>query len=512
MIKSVFTTLTILALSFSAFATDEVIDAKGDMYYNACCYNRARTEYMKAYARRPDDAKLLKRIAETILNDENPRDTATFFIDKYLQLDPDDIEAYYMGAKAHYHARNFTKASKLLSNYQTMVTEPKDVEKANKLQSWISNAQRMLKDTLRCKLVNLGSMINTPSSELNPYIFGDDQTLIFACDEKYNSTEMMNYFNIKASETDGLLWAKSKAVTGAVNTLYDEYIVSVHGDKVIFNSNRDVQFSIYESQYKGQGRLSDGIKFEAPINMKGDEVGATYSVNCDTLIFSGTTANGKLDLFYSIKKTNGKWGDPRPLPGEINNIDSDENYPMLTNNGKRLFFASDREGSMGGYDLFYSDLNTKTGDWGRPVQLKYPINDMFDNMTISYTTTGRYAYISSIRNEGFGNRDIYAVIFDEGETTPAILKCFVGFAAKPKPIPVALMPLVEVFDQKGELVANVKTNLTRSTFILALDPGKYTLKIHTPGAMDYTEELDIAEKVYTQDAIEKIILLTPDNN
>lgn len=510
--KSVFLIIALIIQDTSIKAADEVIDAKGDMYFNASCYSKARAEYYKAYQKRPNDAKLLKRITEVILLDEEVRDTATYFIDKYLEIESDDKEAYYMAAQSHFYARNFSKASKLLSNYQTLITAQSDIDKAEKLQQFIKNSQRMMKDTLRCKLVNLGSMINTANSELNAFIYGDDQTLIFSSDDKYNSTEMINYFNVKFSETSGLLWSKSKTVTGDVNTLYDEYVVGISKDIVLFNSNRDVQFSIYESKYRNAGRLSEGIKYKEPIDMKGDEVGATLTPSGDTIIFSATTSNGKLDLFYSIKKINGKWGAPRPLPGNINIDNSDENYPNITPDGRRLYFASDREGSMGGYDIFYSDYNEKTREWGSPVQMKYPINDMYDNMTISHTSNGRYAYISSIRKGGFGSRDIYAVIFDEYELTPAIMKCYVGIKAKPKPLPVNEMPRVEVYDEKGELVANVKTNLTKQTFILALDPGVYTLNIEVDGAKDYKEIIDVAEKVYTQDAIEKIIILEPSDN
>lgn len=497
----------------AAFAADEVIDARGDMYYEASCYARARNEYFKAFAKRPDDPKLIKRIAEVILTDENPRDTAMFFIDKYLTLNSEDVEGYYMAAQAHFYGRDFSKAAKYLREYQAMAKNKTDIDKAAKLMSWIENSQRMLKDTMRCKLVNLGSMVNTQYAELNPFIFNDDQTLLFTSDDRYNSGDMINYFNMKFSETSGLLWSKSKTVSGDINTLYDEYIVSVNNiansTTVLFNSNRDVQFAIYESTYRGSGRLTEGIKYKEPINMKGDEVGACLSFSGDTIIFSATTANEKLDLFYSIKKTDGKWGEPRKLPGAINIDASDENYPMLTNDGTRLYFASDREGTMGGYDIFYSDLNTKTGEWGAPVQLKYPINDMYDNMTISYSASGRYAYISSIRAGGFGSRDIYAVIFDEFEVTPAIMKYSLGIKARPKPLPVSQMPRVEVYDANGELVADVKTNLTRQTFILALDPGNYTMTITSPETKPYEEDIEVVEKVYTQDAIEKIVILEP---
>ncbi len=493
-------------------AGQNVIDVKGDALFESESYTRALIEYMKAYTKRPDDTKLMRRIAETILNSESPRGEAIPFIERYMEKAPEaaeDVEIYYMAAQAHYHKHDFSKARKYLQNYQAMVNSEADNKKAETLNRWINNAQAAMKDTLNYMLVNLGEMVNTSYHEINPYILSDETTLIFSADDKYNSAAMMNYFNVKFSENKDLGWTKCKTVTGMVNTLYDEYSCGLGGGHVFFNSNRDVQFGIYDSRYINNGRMGDGYKIGAPIDMKGDEVAATMSLNGDTIIYSGTCENGKLDLFYSIKR-NDVWQTPRPLPGRINVEDCDENYPMLTDDGKRLYFSSDRSSSMGGMDLYYSDFNAKTGEWGEPVHLKYPINDTYDNLTVSFSRNGRYAYISSIREGGFGGRDIYALVYDKIMPYTALIKCNVSINMKPKPIPLTEMPLIEVVDENGETVAALKMKLASSTFIMALDPGKYTLTIDSDEAKPYKETLVVSEKYYDQQTpIEKTIMLQP---
>ncbi len=497
-----------LMLCVVAASADKTVERRGDMYFKAACYPRAVIEYLKDYNRSPNDADLLKRIAEAVLLDESPRDTAVFFIEKYMDMVPDDVEAYYLAAQAHFHAHHFAKASKYVSEYLAMASKQTDKDKAEKLQSWIYNAQRMMKDTLKCALYNLGEMINTPNSEINPYLMPDDKTLFFSCDEKFNSNEIIKYFNIKFSDNVELSWTKSKAVGGNVNTLYDEYVSGLSKDRMFYCSNSDVSFAIFEAKYKGNGRFEDGVKLNYPIDSKGDEIAATLSTNADTIIFSATNSKGKLDLYYSIR-FKGKWESARPLPGQINDSSSDDSYPNLSSDGKRLYFASNREGSMGGYDLYYSDLNVRTGEWGKPVQLKYPINDTYDNLSISFSSTGRYGYISAIRKGGFGNRDIYAVVFDNVMPSSAILRCYVGINTGGRPQPLTEQPLIEVRDMDGEVVARAKMNLSTSTFILALDPGKYELSIDTYEGKPHSETIEIDEKVYEPVAIEKIILLDP---
>ena len=506
-------TLAIIGLLCPIFSfaqeKQQPIDVRGDMYFEAECYTKALNEYMKAYTKRPDDNRLIRRIAETILKDEVVRSAAIPYLERYMKAEANlDAEVYFLAARAYYHAYQFDKAEEYLAKY----TQQPDANQGNAehLASCIQVARVMRKDTLKCAMINMGENINTPFAEINPFIMNHSSTLVYSSDDKYNSMMNMNYFNIKVSESRGLEWSKGKPVTGMVNTLYDEYVVGLSGDGIIFNSNRDGEFAIYESShYSGNGRMSDGERFDSPIDQVGHEVGGTRSLLGDTIIFSGTCENGKLDLFYSIR-LNDAWQEPRPLPGKVNTVDYDENYPNLSANGKRLYFSSDRPGTMGGFDLYYSDLDEKSGEWGEPVHLKYPLNDTYDNLTISFTPDNRYAYISAIKDGGFGGRDIYCVVFDDILPHIALIKCSVTVKAKPKPVPLGTQPLIEVTNENGEVVAALKMKMSNSTFILALDPGEYTLKIETGITKPYSEKITIAEKYYnSQIPIDKVIVLDP---
>lgn len=504
--------LFIFATCICAQQEEDFFNPRAEAYFEAGNYNRAYAEYIKAYPKQKTNLSLLYRLAESILQIEMPRDTACYFIEKFIEKEPGETEAYYMAALAYYHAHNFSKASARINKYLTMTTNKEDIDKAKKLQVWIANAERMVKNPTNIPIVNLGSTINTVNQEINPYIFPDGKTLIFSTDEKYNSMAMLNYFNLKVSDNLGLNWSKCKDVSGAdINTLYDEYVAGISENEVIFCSNRDVQFSLLKSERKGKGgKFGVAEKFEMPINDKGDEVAATFTATGDTMIFTKTMENGLLDLFYSIK-SRGTWGTPRPLPGEVNQLSSDENYPSMSPNGKRLYFASNRESSMGGYDLFYSDYNEQTKTWGKPTQMQYPINDTYDNLTISHTSDGRYGYISSIRKEGYGGRDIYAIIYEDVEPAIALFKCFVGLKnGDEDPKKLTETPRIHVYDETGKMVANLKANMKRSTFLIAIGPGTYTISIESPEAQPFKEKLVIPEKLFDKSTpISKKFILTP---
>ena len=83
-------------------------------------------------------------------------------------------------------------------------------------------------------------------------------------------------------------------------------------------------------------------------------------------------------------------------------------YPDLVNNGTTLYFASDKKGSKGGYDLYY--VNLKDNKWSSsPIQLDSNINTIADE--ISPFVTNDSIYFSSNRVGGFGGFDIYSSLF-----------------------------------------------------------------------------------------------------
>jgi hypothetical protein len=73
------------------------------------------------------------------------------------------------------------------------------------------------------------------------------------------------------------------------------------------------------------------------------------------LYASGPTAQGAFALYRSRRGSNGKWSKPEPLRtlrGFAGDRPAHDRTPAVTHDGKRLYFASDRDGGSGGYDLW----------------------------------------------------------------------------------------------------------------------------------------------------------------
>lgn len=147
---------------------------------------------------------------------------------------------------------------------------------------------------------------------------------------------------------------------------------------------------------------------------------ATFSVNGDTIYFSRNLAlpiklsdqndslNG-IGLFRSIKIKE-KWQEVESLP--FNNPSYSNKTPSLSNNGKRLFFSSNKPGGFGGYDLYYSDLID--GMWQEPINMGLTINTPY-NESFPYLSSTDKIFFSSDRPKGFGGLDLYYTYIVENQ-------------------------------------------------------------------------------------------------
>jgi peptidoglycan-associated lipoprotein len=132
-----------------------------------------------------------------------------------------------------------------------------------------------------------------------------------------------------------------------------------------------------------------------------------------TLYFSSNMEGGYggHDI-WMVKRTkkNKPWDKPINLGPNIN-TDGDEYYPYIREdptdpNLHVLYFASDGLLGMGGLDIFKVE---KSGDsWGKPVNMKYPINSSADDFAIIFEGKQEQGYFSSDRKGGKGSDDIYS--------------------------------------------------------------------------------------------------------
>ena len=132
---------------------------------------------------------------------------------------------------------------------------------------------------------------------------------------------------------------------------------------------------------------------------KGENSFVFVSEPRNILYFSGyeNEDSDNKDIFKVQLLPNGDWGKIEKLPSVINTL-YDEDYPVLTNNGTTLIFCSKGHNSLGGYDVFKSDLDTSSGVFTQPENLGIGVNSPFNDILYIEDKEKEYAYFSSDRD------------------------------------------------------------------------------------------------------------------
>ena len=124
---------------------------------------------------------------------------------------------------------------------------------------------------------------------------------------------------------------------------------------------------------------------------------------------------------YKTDQVNGAWSAPQKLNNQVNVEGFNALQPFITGDCKRLFFASDRPGGQGGYDIWVSNLDSN----GSPVDainLGSTINTPFDEQSPHYDEEDNQLIYSSKGFIGMGGFDLFKSTNNNGQwSVPANL-------------------------------------------------------------------------------------------
>ncbi|MFI5149427.1 MAG: hypothetical protein ACHQRM_06805 [Bacteroidia bacterium] len=152
-------------------------------------------------------------------------------------------------------------------------------------------------------------------------------------------------------------------------------------------------------------------EFKTPLDKKKKQESIIFLSPDKTEIFfssyGSSDENGK-DIYVIKRLPNGEYGKPVNLGYPVN-TEFDEDFPFLHPNGRVLYFASKGHNSMGGYDIFKSERNAETGVWGKPVNVDFAINSPDDDIMFVTDKDEKTAYFASRRASDQGRIDVYHI-------------------------------------------------------------------------------------------------------
>jgi len=132
------------------------------------------------------------------------------------------------------------------------------------------------------------------------------------------------------------------------------------------------------------------------------------SADGDYMVFASDLAGGfgGKDLWFAaFNDDNDTWGLPQNLGASIN-TEGDEMFPTFRANGA-LYFSSNGHGGLGGFDLCFADKREGKMAFSEVETLPYPLSSANDELGIIFKGQTNSGILSSNRNGGKGQDDLY---------------------------------------------------------------------------------------------------------
>lgn len=133
-----------------------------------------------------------------------------------------------------------------------------------------------------------------------------------------------------------------------------------------------------------------------------DSVPGLYSkaiyvpAEAESIYFSAADKDGIRNI-YMTELGDSLWTVPELINEHLTSA-SDEIYPMLSSDGKSMYFASKGLYGVGGYDLYVSQWDEDTGDWSVPVNMGFPYSSPANDFLLAGSEDGGYTLFASDRD------------------------------------------------------------------------------------------------------------------
>ncbi len=91
---------------------------------------------------------------------------------------------------------------------------------------------------------------------------------------------------------------------------------------------------------------------------------------------------------------------------------SDEIYPLLSSDGRTMYFASKGLYGIGGFDIYMSEWSDEENDWSVPVNMGFPYSSPADDFLFMNTDDGKHTIFASNRDCSSDSVWVYVLEFD----------------------------------------------------------------------------------------------------
>ncbi len=387
-------------------------------------YENAYVEYLNFYNGNPQNPLVCFRVGECLYYMKKNSDALTY-LNKANELSSDIHKDFkFVYAKAIQKSGDFDKAKSVITAYKATLKpgDKYDLDEANKVMEELEFARNLVAHPVNVTITNLGLAVNSKYDDYGAAISADGKTLVFTSRRPEtkggkrdpNDNKFLEDIYISTWNEKDNAWNSAEPIPGKINTEDHDGCLSLSptGDEIyVYRNEGDAgngSGDIFVAKKSPSGKWSVAKKIEKPINTTYFESSATITEDGKKMFFISERAKGlgRADIYMSEKVDKSTWSEPVNL-GNIINTPNDESMVFVHPSGEVIFFASNGHKSVGGYDIYKSIL--VDGQWGKPENIGYPINTVDDEKNFSITSDNKKAFITSFTEQGLGGADIYEV-------------------------------------------------------------------------------------------------------
>lgn len=364
-------------------------------------------------------------------------------------------------------------------------------------------AAELMRNPVPFKPESLGDNINTNESEYLPSFTADGEYLVYTARVRGQEDFMIS------RKVDGV-WQKGQPIE-EINTPLNEgaQSISADGRLLVFTAcNRrdglggcDLYYSVFRNE-----SWSRPQNIGRPVNSAAWESQPSLSADGKSIYFASNRqgSKGGRDIWVSHRQTDGRWGPPQNLGNVINTPENDE-APFIHPDGRTLYFMSKGHPGMGGFDLFFARRGEEQ-QWEQPKNLGYPINTEANEGALVVSLDGRTAYFATDKLQRTGSSDILQ------RPTTDLYRFDLYEAARPAPVTYVkavvtdaetgtpLRARVEFVDLENTETHTSDQTAEDGSFLVVLPLGKdFALNVSKEGYLFHSENFALADKTSIDD-------------
>lgn len=428
-----FRKIIVLAItSFSGFATFAQLDSikLAEEYYNAGMEvfdfshrKQAAESFVLATQMNPKNAKAQLMAGRSIMLTIQKEKSLAYFKNAW-KLDPNvDPDILYFIGQAYHYSEEFDSAILFYDRYNRILARSLNFDKSVKINEVnrkifeCRNAVIYKENPVNVTIVDLNDKINSEYPDYAPTVSEDESIMVFTTrrpGENMNERVAVDHEYYEeifyAEKVDGA-WKPAKNAGVPINTNYHNASVNISPDGkelIVYHDTNGGDLLVSKRKTDGSWSSPEQI---IGVNSEFLESSATITQDGKMIYFTSNRPGGYggTDIYSCERDKNGnRWVNIKNL-GPLINTELDEEGVFISANGNYLYYSSNGLAGMGDLDIYRSTFDPAKKEWGEPVNMGYPINSVENDIYFVLTADGKYAYMSSLRHENLGEQDIYKV-------------------------------------------------------------------------------------------------------